>query len=63
MDPRTDVRDTGRAWECNLHPESSRDDISARLYNQVVDMLLIMQERVNQQTWNKGDEDLIDGLG
>jgi len=22
-----------------------------------------MQERVNQQTWNTGDEDLIDGLG
>jgi len=21
-----------------------------------------MQERVNQQTWNKGDKDLIDGL-
>ena len=64
VDPHTDVWDTGRAWEreYNLHPESTRDDISARLYNQVADMLQIMQEHVNQQTWNKGDKDLIDGL-
>ena len=31
-------------------------------YNQVVDILQIMQERVNQQTWNNKDIDLIDGL-
>ena len=64
VDPHTDVWDTGRAWEreYNLHPESSRDDFSARLYNQAVNILQIMQEHVNQQTWNKGDKDLIDGL-
>ena len=31
-------------------------------YNQVVDILQIMQERVNQQTWNNKDIDLIDRL-
>ena len=63
-DPRIDVWDTGKAWEqeYNLHPESSMNDISVRLCNQVEDLLQKMQERVNQQTWNKGDKDLIDGL-
>ena len=64
LDPRIDVWDTGRAWEreYKLHPDSSRDEISTRLFNQVVDMLQIMQEHVNQPTWNKRDKDLIDGL-
>ena len=64
VDPHIDVWDTGRAWEreYKLHPDSSRDEISTRLFNQVVDMLQIMQERVNQPTWNKRDKDLIDGL-
>ena len=32
------------------------------MYDQVVDMLQIMQECVNQQTWNVRDKELIDGL-
>ena len=32
------------------------------LFNQVVDLLRIMHERVNQQTWNERDKELIDGL-
>ena len=64
VDPCIDVWNTGRAWEreYKLHPDSSRDEISTRLFNQVVDMLRIMQYRVDQQTWNKRDKDLIDGL-
>jgi len=63
-DPRIDVWDTRKGWEqeYNLHPESSMNDNSVRLCNQVEDLLQKMQERVNQQTWNKGDKDLIDGL-
>ena len=40
----------------------SREEVYSRLYDQVVDMLQIMQERVNQQTWNERDKELIDGL-
>ena len=32
------------------------------LFNQVVDLLRIMHEWVNQQTWNERDKELIDGL-
>ena len=45
-----------------MYPISSRDEISTRLSNQVVDLLRIMQERVSQQTWNERDRELIDGL-
>ena len=45
-----------------MYPNSSRDEISTRLSNQVVDLLPIMQERVSQQTWNERDGELIDGL-
>ena len=64
VDPHIDVWDTGKAWEreYNLQSESGRNDVSVRLCNQVEDLLQKMQERVNQQTWNKGDKDLIDGL-
>ena len=61
--PRINVWDTGGAWEreYKLHPDSSRDEISNRLFNQVVELLQIMHERVSQQTWNKRDKELIDG--
>ena len=32
------------------------------MFNQVVDLLRIMHKRVNQQTWNERDKELIDGL-
>ena len=62
--PRTEVWDTGRAWEheYKLYPDSSREDISDRLSNQVADLLQIMHERISQQTWNERDRELIDGL-
>ena len=64
LDPRIDVWDTGRAWEreYKLHPNSSRDEISNRLFNQVVDLRRIMHDRISQQTWNERDKKLIDGL-
>ena len=54
----------GRAWEheYRLYPESSREEISDRLSSQVLDLLRIMHERINQQTWNERDIELIDGL-
>ena len=45
-----------------MYPNSSRDEISTRLSNQVVDLLQIMQEQVSQHTWNERDRELIDGL-
>ena len=64
VDPKIDIWDTRKAWEqeFNLYPEVSREEVYSRLYDQVVDMLQIMQERVNQQTWNERDKELIDGL-
>ena len=62
--PCIDVWDTGRAWEreYRLHHDSSRDETSSRLFNQVVDLRQIMQEQISQQTWNERDRELIDGL-
>ena len=62
--PRIEVWDTGRAWEreYRLYPESSIKEISDRLSSQVLDLLRIMHERINQQTWNEKDIELIDGL-
>ena len=61
---RIEVWDTGRAWEreYRLYPESSRKEISDRLSSQVLDLLRIMHEGINQQTWNNRDIELIDGL-
>ena len=42
--------------------EDENDDEERWLFNQVVDLLRIMHERVNQQTWNERDKELIDGL-
>ena len=62
--PCIDVWDTGRAWEheYKLYPDPSREEISDRLFNQVVDLRRIMHERISQQTWNKRDRELINGL-
>ena len=56
--------DTGRAWEgeYKLHPDSSREEISDRLFIQVLNLLRIMHKRINQQTWIERDRELIDGL-
>ena len=62
--PQVDVWDTGKTWEheYRLHPDPSIDEISSRLFNQVWDLLQILQERVDQQTCNNKDIKLIDGL-
>ena len=50
------------AIEDRLHPDPSIDEISSRLFNQVWDLLQILQERVDQRTCNNKDIKLIDGL-
>ena len=62
--PHLEEWDTGKAWEreYRLYPDSSRKEISDRLSTQVLDLLRIMQERIDQQTWNNRDIELIDGL-
>ena len=64
LSPRIEVWDTGRAWEheYKLYLDSSREEISDRLFNPVADLLRIMHERISQQTWNERDRELIDGL-
>ena len=61
---QVDVWYTGktREQEYRLHPDPSIDEISSRLFNQVWDLLQIIQERVDQQTCNNKDIILIDGL-
>ena len=48
--PQVEVWDTGKAWEqeYRLHPDPSIDEISSRLFNQVWDLLQVLQERVEQ---------------
>ena len=62
--PQVDVWDTGktREQEYTLHPDPSIDEISSRLFNQVWDLLQILQEQVDQQTCNNKDIKLIDRL-
>ena len=62
--PQVDVWDTGKTWELEyrLQPDRSIDDISSRLFNQVWDLLQILQERVAPRSCNNKDLPLIDGL-
>ena len=62
--PQVDVWDTGKTWEqeYRLHPDPSIDEIGSRLFNQVWDLLQILQERVDQRTCNNKDIKLIAGL-
>ena len=62
--PQVYVWDTGKTWEheYRLHPDLSIDQISSRLFNQVWDLLQILQEQVDQRTCNNNDIKLIDGL-
>ena len=55
--PQVEVWDTGKTWELEyrLQPDRSIDDISSRLFNQVWDLLQILQERVAQRTCNNKD--------
>ena len=62
--PNVDVWDTGKAieQEYRLHPDSTRMEVKDRLSDQVLDLLQILQERVNQHTCNDKDIRLIEGL-
>ena len=62
--PNVDVWDTGKAieQEYRLHPDSTMMEVRDRLSNQVLDLLQILQERVNQHTCNDKDIRLIEGL-
>ena len=62
--PQVEVWDTGKAWdqEYSQYPDSDIKQVRNRLFNQVWDLLQIMQERVDQNTCNSNDIKLIDGL-
>ena len=62
--PQVEVWDTGKTWEpeYRMPPDPSIDEISSRLFNQVWDLLQILQERVDQHTCNNKDIKLIEGL-
>ena len=62
--PEVDVWDTGKATEqeYRLHPDSTMEEIRVRLVNQVWNLLHILQERVNQQTYDSKDIEFISGL-
>ena len=62
--PNVDVWDTGKAieQESRLYLDPTLKGIRDRLSNQVWDLLQILQERVNQHTYNDKDIELISGL-
>ena len=62
--PEIDAYDTGKAieHEFRLFPNPTRKGMKDRLYNQVWDLLRLLQERVNQGTYDKTDVKLIEGL-
>ena len=62
--PEVDVWDTGKATEqeYRLHPDSTMEEIRVRLANQVWNLLHVLQERVDQHTYDSKDIELISGL-
>jgi len=62
--PDVDVWDTGKATEqeYRLHPDPTMEEIRDRLANQVWDLLQILQERVDQHTYDSKDIEFISGL-
>ena len=62
--PNVDVWDTGKAieQEYKLYPDPTLKEVRDRLSNQVWDLLQILQERVNQHTYDNKDIELISGL-
>ena len=59
-----DIWDTGKAIEreFRLFPNPTRKGLKDRLENQVWDLLQLIQERVDQGTYNDTDMRLVDGL-
>ena len=62
--PDIDVYDTRKATEeeYGLFPNQTRKELMDRLNNHVWNMLHLLQERVNQGTYNETDIKLIEGL-
>ena len=62
--PEVDVWDTGKATEqeYRLYPDSTMGEIRDRLANQVWDLLHVLQERVDQHTYDSKDIEFISGL-
>jgi len=62
--PNVNVWDTGKAieQEYRLHPDPTMMEVRDRLSNQVLDLLQILQERVDQRTCKDKDIELIEGL-
>ena len=62
--PDIDAYDTGKAIEHEFRrfPNPTRKGMKDRLYNQVWDLLRLLQERVNQGTYDRTDVKLIEGL-
>ena len=62
--PDIDVYDTGKATEeeYRLFPNPTRQELRDRSNNQVWNMLHLLQERVNQGTYQETDVKLIEGL-
>ena len=62
--PKVNVWDVDKAWESEYsqHPDPNITGISERLLDQVWNLLHIIQERVNQQTYNSKDIEIADGL-
>ena len=62
--PEVDVWDTGKATEqeYRLYPDSTMGEIRDRLANQVWNLLHVLQERVDQHTYDSKDIELISGL-
>ena len=62
--PNVNVWDTGKATEqeYRLHPDPTMEEIRDRLANQVWDLLQILQERVDQHTYDSKDIEFISGL-
>ena len=62
--PNVDVWDTGKAieQEFRLFPNPTRKGLKDRLDNQVWDLLRLIQERVDQGTYNDTDIRLVEGL-
>jgi len=62
--PKVDICDTGKAieQEFRLFPNPTRKGLKDRIDNQVWNLLRIIQERVDQGTYNNTDIRLVDGL-
>ena len=62
--PDVDAYDTGKAIEQEFRrfPNPTRKGMQDRLYNKVWSLLRLLQERINQGTYDRTDVKLIEGL-